>query len=248
MLTSMLRTRTQLTTMSSMTRGLNKQVRAMSSAPADDNIQVYQEFPATMRSEEGSRQSRRLRKQGWTPGLLYGPDMEGKDARKAIQFETRLLKKEMRRLGGSLENTVFNLAIDGDEPVAAIPRDLQLHPVSDEPVSVNFIRFIPGRQVSFPVEFLNTDSSPGLKRGGYINYIRREIKCVCETTTLPKTLQLDVQGLHVGAHLPIEAVQFPEGITPVVIPGRENQLVATIAGKRGLVRAAGEEDDEEDAE
>lgn len=104
--------------------------------------------------------------------------------------------------------------------------------VTDIPVSVEFMRFKPGRKVSIPITYLNEDGSPGLKRGGYINHIHHQLDCFVYTENIPATLQIDVNGLHVGDKIYLEAMSFPEGILPAIPAG---SMVSKIAGRRGLI-------------
>ncbi|CAI5731250.1 unnamed protein product [Peronospora destructor] len=111
-------------------------------------------------------------------------------------------------------------------------RDVQLDPVTDVPIAVNFLRYKPGRTASIPITYLNEEGSPGLKRGGYINHIYHALDCTIFTDNIPATLQIDVNGLHVGDKVYLESIKFPEGVT-ANIP--EGSLVAKIAGRRGLI-------------
>lgn len=108
-------------------------------------------------------------------------------------------------------------------------------PVTDKPLAVNFMRYKPGRKVSIPVSYLNEEGSPGLKRGGFINYIHHELECTIYTDKVPETLQIDVNGLHVGDRIYLEAIKFPEGVVPNMKPG---SMVSKIAGRRGLIPRA----------
>lgn len=107
--------------------------------------------------------------------------------------------------------------------------------VTDIPLAVNFMRFKPGRKLSIPITYLNEEGSPGLKRGGYINHIHHELECFIYTDDVPTTLQVDVNGLHVGDKIYLDAIKFPEGIV-AAIP--EGSMVSKIAGRRGLIPRA----------
>ncbi|GMF10665.1 unnamed protein product [Phytophthora lilii] len=137
-----------------------------------------------------------------------------------------------RELWTSIENQVFQVQVGDQPPVKAYMRDVQLDPVTDVPVAVNFLRFKPGRTVTIPITYLNEEGSPGLKRGGFINHIHHSLECRIFTDDVPATLQVDVNGLHVGDKVYLEAIKFPEGIVPTV---PEGSLVAKIAGRRGLI-------------
>ncbi|OWZ15166.1 Ribosomal protein L25, Ctc-form [Phytophthora megakarya] len=185
-----------------------------------------------VREGEGSRASRRLRKQGFLPGVLYGEGENGKDERVLVSFPTRTFEHVHRKLWTSIENQVFQVQVGEQAPVKVYMRDVQLDPVTDAPMAVNFLRFKPGRAVSIPITYLNEESSPGLKRGGFINHIYHSLDCTSFTDEIPKTLQIDVNGLHVGDKVYLEAIKFPEGVVPNV---PEGSLVAKIAGRRGLI-------------
>lgn len=185
-----------------------------------------------VREAEGSRASRRLRKQGLLPGVLYGEGEDGKDERVLVTLPKRTFDRVHRKLWTSIENQVFEVQVGEQEPVRAYMRDVQLDPVTDVAVAVNFLRYKPGRTVSIPITYLNEEGSPGLKRGGFINHIHHSLECTIFTHDIPKTLQVDVNGLHVGDKVHLEAIQFPEGVVPNVAAG---SLVAKIAGRRGLI-------------
>ncbi|KAG7385623.1 hypothetical protein PHYPSEUDO_001275 [Phytophthora pseudosyringae] len=207
-----------------------------------------------VRDGEGSRASRRLRKQGLLPGVLYGEGEDGKDERVLVSLPTRTFERMHRKLWTSIENQVFQVQVGDQQAVKAYMRDVQLDPVTDVPLAVNFLRFKPGRTVSIPITYLNEEGSPGLKRGGFINHIHHALDCTIFTDDIPTTLQIDVNGLHVGDKVYLESIKLPEGVVPNV---PEGSLVAKIAGRRGLiprVEAVVEEvvdqkeDDEDDEE
>uniref|UniRef100_A0AAV1UHP5 50S ribosomal protein L25 n=1 Tax=Peronospora matthiolae TaxID=2874970 RepID=A0AAV1UHP5_9STRA len=151
-----------------------------------------------VRDADGSRASRRLRKQGFLPGVLYGEGEDGKDERVLVSFPTRAFQRMHRKLWTSIENQVFQVQVEEQPPVKAYMRDVQLDPVTDVPLAVNFLRYKPGRVVSIPITYLNEEGSPGLKRGGFINHIYHALECTVSTDDVPTTLQIDVNGLHVG--------------------------------------------------
>ena len=99
-------------------------------------------------------------------------------------------------------------------------------------ISVNFLRRKKSRVVFVPLCFVNREMSPGLKRGGYINYIQQYMACYCEDA-IPRVLVVDIGNLDVGEKVRTTVVQLPEGVT-LAEPDRCDGLVATIAGRRGL--------------
>jgi large subunit ribosomal protein L25 len=126
--------------------------------------------------------------------------------------------------------------------------------VTDLPISANFLRFKPDRPIKIPIQYINEEDSPGLKRGGYVNIIKRDIMCISSTNSLPASLEADLTNLNVGDKLDGTVIRWPENITPVAryhkpgMPGlsKEEVLVATIHGRRSLTRGEdGEEIGEE---
>ncbi|KAK1947641.1 50S ribosomal protein L25 [Phytophthora citrophthora] len=212
--------------------GAKQAARFSSAATQEAASNVLQ---LVVREGEGSRASRRLRKQGLLPGVLYGEGEDGKDERVLVSFPTRAFERMHRKLWTSVENQVFQVQVGDQAPVKAYMRDVQLDPVTDVPVAVNFLRYKPGRTVSIPITYLNEEGSPGLKRGGFINHIHHSLDCTIFTEDIPTTLQIDVNGLHVGDKVYLESIKFPEGVVPNIPDG---SLVAKIAGRRGLIPRA----------
>ncbi|OQS03227.1 50S ribosomal protein L25 [Thraustotheca clavata] len=184
------------------------------------------------RPKDGSRESRRLRRSGLLPGILYGEGSDGENSKVLVSMNQTDFEREYRKLRNSMGNQVYEVAIGDAKPTKVLLRDITLHPVTDVPLTVNFLRFKPGRTVHIPLAFLNEETSPGLKRGGYINNVRHEIPCKIDTETIPTTLDVDVNGMHVGQRIYLENITFPENVTPLV---KERSVIATIAGKRGLI-------------
>ncbi|ETV85484.1 ribosomal protein L25, Ctc-form [Aphanomyces astaci] len=213
-------------------------------------------FTLTPRLKDGSREARRLRKQGLLPGILYGEGVNGDASRVLVSMNQVDFEREYRKLRTSMGNQVYEVTTgDGGPATKVLLRDATLHPVTDIPQSVNFLRYKPGRKVHIPLDFLNQEGSPGLKRGGYINNVYHEIPCTIASEVIPSKLYVDVNGMHVGERIYLENITFPEHVTPLVKP---ESVVATIAGKRGLIQkpeaevvevveeAAVEDDDDDD--
>ncbi|OQR96746.1 50S ribosomal protein L25 [Achlya hypogyna] len=191
------------------------------------------------RLKDGSRDSRRLRREGQLPGILYGEGSDGEKSKVLVSLAQTDFEREYRKLRTSMANQVYEVAVGDDgAKTKVLLRDITLHPVTDVPLTVNFLRFKPGRTVYIPLDFLNQESSPGLKRGGYINNVRHDIPCTVNTDEIPTTLDVDVNGMHVGARIYLENITFPENVVPQIAP---RAVVATIAGKRGLIPKTEEE-------
>jgi large subunit ribosomal protein L25 len=118
-----------------------------------------------------------------------------------------------------------------------LARDLQLHPVSDSPVHVDFLRVDPETRVkvAVPVIFENQAASPGIKRGGVLNVVRHEIELRCLATQIPHEIRVDLTGLEIGDSVHISAIKLPEGVMPTI---RRDFTVATVAAPSTMTAEA----------
>ena len=132
---------------------------------------------------------------------------------------------------GKFLSTVFDLNIDGKKS-RVIPREVQLDPVKDFPVHVDFQRVgASGKiRVNVPVKFINEALSPGLKRGGVLNIVRHEVEVICPADAIPAVFEFNLEGLEIGRSLHISAIKMPEGVRPTIT--NRDFTVATIAGHR----------------
>ncbi|MBU6471556.1 MAG: 50S ribosomal protein L25, partial [Alphaproteobacteria bacterium] len=134
-----------------------------------------QELKAEKRAATGKGPAYQTRQKGFTPGIIYG----GKNATpEPVMVVSRDLERHATT--GTFLTTPFVLNLDGQK-TRVIPRDVQLHPVTDRPVHVDFMRLEKGSTIilDIPVRFKGHAESPGLKRGGTLNLVRHEIKLVC---------------------------------------------------------------------
>jgi len=122
-----------------------------------------------------------------------------------------------------------------------LPRDVQLHPVTDWPVHVDFLRI--GKhatlEIMVPVVFVNHEKSPGLKRGGVLNVVRHEVELICPADSIPEDIVIDVTGYEIGDSIHISAVKLPEGVKPVIQD--RDFTIATIVAPSGLKSEEAEE-------
>ncbi len=174
-----------------------------------------QVIKAEGRPSNGKSGARALRREGRVPGIIY------------VSLDAKELGKTISR--GRFLASVFEVEVDGHK-TKAIPRDVQLDPVRDVPLHVDFQRIGADNQVRLrvPVRFFNDLLSPGLKRGGVLNVVRREIEVWAPADKVPELFEIDLEGLDIGRSIHISAVTLPEGVTPT-IRGRDF-TIATIAG------------------
>lgn len=182
---------------------------------------------AKSRDRVGKGAARELRREGRVPGVIYGD----KQAPESITVDFTELARTVNR--GNFLSTVVELDVDGAK-IRAIPRDLQVDPVRDFPVHVDFLRLAKGARIAVdvPVRFLNDTASPGLKRGGVLNIVRHAIELYCPAEEIPPFIEVDLTGLEIGDSVHISAIRLPEGATPVI---KRDFTVVTIAGRMAEV-------------
>lgn len=178
-------------------------------------------LPATQRDRAGKGAARETRRNGLVPGVIYG----GKQAPALIAVEPKHLIAEMRKPG--FKTRLFDIEVGG-KTERALAKDLQLHPVSDMPVHVDFLRISKESvlHVNVPVHFVNQDKSPGLKRGGVLNVVRHNVELVCSPENIPSALDIDLTGMDIGDSVHISAVKLPAGVKPAI---ERDFTVATVA-------------------
>jgi large subunit ribosomal protein L25 len=191
-------------------------------------------FQAQARDGAGKGPARQLRRDGRVPAVIYG---ERKD-QQMISLEARALRRELSN--PRFFSTLCSLQL-GDEAIRVLPREVQLHPVSDEPLHADFVRVSRGTtiHVTVQVAFLNEDVSPGLKRGGVLNVVRREIELVCPADAIPEQIELDLAKADIGDSLHISQVSLPAGVHPTITD--RDFTIATIAAPTVVAEEAAEE-------
>ncbi|MGE0765529.1 MAG: 50S ribosomal protein L25/general stress protein Ctc [Hyphomicrobiaceae bacterium] len=183
-----------------------------------------QVIKAEGRPARGKSGARAVRREGKVPGVVYGGDIAGQET---IALDANELSKTIAR--GRFLASVFELEVDGRK-LKAIPRDVQLDPVRDEPLHVDFQRIGSDNLVRLrvPVRFYNDLLSPGLKRGGVLNVVRREIEVWAPADKVPEVFEIDLEGLDIGRSIHISFVTLPEGVRPTIQD--RDFTIATIAG------------------
>jgi len=174
-------------------------------------MREMQQLTAEPRKGTGKGPSYRVRVKGHIPAIIYG----GEAAPEPVSVERLALERHTGT--GTFLTTLFLLDVDGSK-TRVIPRDLQLDPVTDRPVHVDFMRLPEGAKVklAIPVRFKGQESSPGLKRGGVLNIVRHEIELLCPADNIPEYLEGDLSRLDIRDSLHISAFNLPEGVIPMV--------------------------------
>ncbi|MCL4765946.1 MAG: 50S ribosomal protein L25/general stress protein Ctc [Hyphomicrobiaceae bacterium] len=183
------------------------------------------EIKATARPRAGKGAARAVRREGRIPAVIYGEKQEPE----TIALDANELWKIVQK--GRFLSTVLDIDIDGAKR-RVLPRDVQLDPVMDTPLHVDFQRvgasdFV---RVVVPVRFVNEALSPGLKRGGVLNIVRHEVEVTCPPDRIPAHFVVDLEGLEIGRSIHISSIKLPEGVRPTIL--NRDFTVATIAGKK----------------
>ncbi len=169
------------------------------------------QLKAEARAGNGRGASRALRRQGMVPAVIYG----GSKANEYVFVDERFVRKQYER--GGFSNRIVELQTNGAS-VRVLPRDVQLHPVSDKPIHVDFQRLIPGQQIriAVPVTFTGEAEAPGLKRGGIVNVVRHEIDVLADADSIPNRIVVNLAGLDINESIHISAVELPKGVRPAL--------------------------------
>jgi large subunit ribosomal protein L25 len=177
------------------------------------------------RARSGTGGARAVRRQALVPAVVYGNGERPQN----IALHTNELVNLMQR--GRFLSTIIDLEIDGGK-TRVIPREVQVDPVNDKLVHVDFQRIGPGAsiRVNVPVRFINEALSPGLKRGGVLNVVRHEIEVTCPADAIPDHFEFNLEGLEIGRSIHISAIKLPEGVMPTII--NRDFTVATVAGHK----------------
>jgi large subunit ribosomal protein L25 len=177
---------------------------------------------AERRDRAGKGAARATRREGRIPAVIYG---DGKEPI-LISLEPRSFVKVLHREGFFAK--LLDISIDG-ETHRTLPRDVQLHPVNDQPLHADFMRVSPKTRitVAVPVHFVNQERAPGLKRGGILNIVRHDLDLICMADNIPDHISVDLDGYDIGDSIHISAVTLPEGTKSAI--SERDFTIASIA-------------------
>ena len=177
---------------------------------------------AIKRESVSSGEINKLREKGFIPAILYG----GKEQNAKISVEKKAIKNILN--SESFLSTVIELDIDGKKQ-KVLPREISYHVVSDEPIHIDFMRMVPGSKIviEIPVQFKNHSDSPGLKRGGVLNIVRRKVELKCPSDKIPDDIVIDLTGSDIGTSIKISSVKLPENVKPTIAD--RDFVIATVA-------------------
>jgi large subunit ribosomal protein L25 len=165
---------------------------------------------------------RSLRLAGNIPAIVYG----GSDKNEKISIPKKILKSLIEK--ENFLSNIITLDIDG-KAQNVLPREITYNVISDEPIHVDFLRVVSGVKIRIevPVNFINQEKSPGLKRGGVLNIVRRKIELRCPSEKIPEGITIDLDGVDIGESFKISSIKLEENVVPT-IQGRDF-VIATLA-------------------
>ena len=177
---------------------------------------------ASIRNTKSKGEVNSLRQKGDVPAIIYGGTEENQ--------KVSLSKKQIKYLieQENFLSNIISLNVDG-QSIKVLPKEVSYDTLTDDPIHIDFLRIVKGAKIiiEIPVRFINNENSPGLKRGGVLNIVRRKIELKCATENVPNELIVDLEGLEIGTSIKISSISLPENVKPT-IQGRDF-VVATVA-------------------
>ena len=195
---------------------------------------------AQERTGTGKGAARQARRDGLVPGIVYG----GGSDPLAINIPFNILLKRLKQ--GRFLSTLFNLKVEGQEDVRVICRNVQRDVLKDLPTHLDLMRLRRSSKVNLfiPVEFVNEDEAPGMKKGGVLTIVRQEVELRVTAGDIPEKLTIDLAGKDIGDTLTISAITLPAGSKATI---DRDFVIANISAPSGL-KSAGIDDDEPEEE
>jgi large subunit ribosomal protein L25 len=177
---------------------------------------------ASIRDTKSKGDVRSLRSNGNVPAIIYG----GSKKNEKVSISKKILKILVNN--ENFLSSIIALNVDG-KPQNVLPKEIKYNVISDEPIHVDFLRVVDGVKIKIevPVQFINHEKSPGLKRGGVLNIVRRKIELKCPSEKIPGGITIDLDGVDIGESFKISSIKLEKDVIPT-IQGR-NFVIATLA-------------------
>jgi len=190
---------------------------------------------ATVRTGTGKGAARQARRENLVPGIVYGGGVDPLP----INIPYNVLIKRLK--AGRFLATLFNLKVEGHDDVRVICRNVQRDVVKDLPTHLDLLRLRRTTKINLyiPVEFINEDDAPGLRKGGVLAVVRPEVELLVTAGDIPEKIVVDLAGMNIGDTATISAVDLPAGAKPTI---DRDFVIANISAPSGL-RASDEDED-----
>ncbi|MEO1038714.1 MAG: 50S ribosomal protein L25/general stress protein Ctc [Pseudomonadota bacterium] len=191
-----------------------------------------------VRERTGKGGARQTRRQGDVPGVLYGGDL----GPIAIAMKQNEVVKAIN--SGNFIGQMIEIDHKGDRQ-NVITRDVQFHPVRDEPLHIDFYRVEEDSIIAIEVavRFINEEDCPGLKRGGVLNIVRHTVEVNCPAGAIPEAIEVDLTGYDIGDSVHISSIALPDNVTPTITD--RDFTIVTVQGSRAVIEEDTEDSDAE---
>ena len=199
------------------------------------------DLEALERTGTGKGAARQARRDGMVPGIVFGGDVDPLPINIPFNKLLKMLK------AGRFKSTLFNLKVEGHDDVRVICRDVQRDVVKDLPTHLDLMRLRRTTKINLfiPVEFINEEEAPGIKKGGVLTIVRPEVELVVTAGDIPEKLVVDMTGLEVGDTITISSIELPAGAKPTI---DRDFVVGNISAPSSLRSADDGEEADDDAE
>ena len=179
-------------------------------------------FDANTRNNKTKGELSAIRDGGSVPAIIYG----GKNENEKVSISKKILKSTIEK--ENFLSNIITLKVNGKDQ-NVLPREVVYDVLTDEPIHVDFLRVVPGVKIRIevPVVFINHENSPGLKRGGVLNIVRRKVELKCPSEKIPEKLTIDLDGVDIGESFKISSIKLDSEVVPT-IQGRDF-VIATLA-------------------
>ena len=177
---------------------------------------------ANIRNTNTKGELNSLRNNGSVPAIIYGGETQNEKVSISKKLLKILIEKE------NFLSNIVTLNVDGKSQ-NVLPREIKYDVITDEPIHVDFLRVVQGLKIriEIPVQFINHEKSPGLKRGGVLNIVRRKVELKCPSEKIPESIVIDLDGVDIGQSFKISSVNLEKEVVPT-IQGRDF-VIATLA-------------------
>ncbi len=188
------------------------------------------EVCALSRATQGTGASRRLRRTGRVPGIIYGGDQPAQ----VVEFEHNALFHQLK--AEAFHASILTMTLEGKKERVLL-RDVQMHPWKNEILHLDFQRVSANRKIHMkvPLHFVNAEVAPGVKGGGIINHVLTELDISCLPDDLPEFIEVDLSQLQLGHSIHLNDMQMPKGVDSVQRVRGDNAVVATVQVPRAIV-------------
>jgi len=194
---------------------------------------------AESRADVGKGASRRLRRTGKIPAIMYGASEDPLSL--SLDHDSFMHRLEHE----AFYSHILTITVDGGKQYKAVLKDLQRHPAKNRMLHVDFLRVSVEDVITMPVplHLVGEDIAPGVKAGGLVSHLMSAVEIVCKARDLPEYLEVDISSLEVGDSLHLSDIKLPEGVQIAALQqGGDHDLpVASIHLPRGASEAAAEE-------